>query len=144
MHAPLEPSGPVLLYDGACGLCGTTVRLVLRHDRRGTLRFAALGGGYALAVVGRHPELAGADSMIWVEPGGAGRPEQVLVRSAAALRVARYLGGPWRLLLAVGFVPSPLRDAAYDLLARHRHRIPGAVACVVPTAEERARFLEAP
>lgn len=143
-HEPLEQAGPVLLYDGACGLCGTTVRLVLRHDRRGTLRFAALGGAYARGVAERHPELAGADSMVWVESPRAGRPERVLVRSAAALRVARYLGGPWRLLLAGWAVPSALRDAMYDLLARHRHRLPGAAACVVPTAEERGRFLDGP
>lgn len=140
-----EPSpGPVLLYDGACGFCGTMVRLVLRHDRRGTLRFAALGGAYARGVVERCPELAAADSMVWVERPGAGNPERVLVRSAAALRVARYLGGCWRLLLPLRVVPRPLRDAAYDLLARHRHRLAGAAACVVPTAEESARFLDAP
>ena len=140
----MEPPGPVLLYDGACGLCGTTVRLVLRHDRRRTLRFAALGSAYAGRVVARHPELADADSMVWVEPPGAGRPERVLVRSAAALRVASYLGGPWRLLLVARVVPRPLRDATYDLVAQHRHRFPGGEACVVPTPEERARFLDPP
>ena len=144
MIAPLEPSGPVLLYDGACGLCGRTVRLVLRHDRHGTLRFAPLGGAYARRLGERHPELAGADSMVWVEPAGAGVPERVLVRSEAALRVLRYLGGPWRLLLGLRVVPRPLRDAAYDLLARHRHRLAGAAACVTPTPAERARFLDAP
>ncbi len=135
--------GPVLLYDGACGFCGAAVRVVLRHDRRGTLRFASLAGAYARGVVERHPELAGADSMVWVESATAERGERVLARSAAALRVAAYLGGAWRLLLAGWLVPRPLRDAAYDLVARHRHRLPGA-ACVVPTAAQRTRFLEEP
>jgi predicted DCC family thiol-disulfide oxidoreductase YuxK len=135
--------GPVLLYDGACGFCGATVRLVLRHDRRGTLRFAALGGVYGERVAGRHPELAGVDSVVWVDPPGEGEPERVFVRSAAVLRVAGYLGGPWRVLLAAWAVPRPLRDAAYDLVARHRHRLPGAgEACVVPTPDQRARFLD--
>ncbi len=135
--------GPVLLYDGACGFCGAAVRVVLRHDRRGTLRFASLAGAFAQGVVERHPELASADSMVWVEPATGGRGERVLTRSAAALRVAAYLGGAWRLLLAGWLVPRPARDAAYDLVARHRHRLAGA-ACVVPTAAERARFLEEP
>ncbi len=138
-----DPTGPVLLYDGACGFCGAAVRLVLRHDRRGTLRFASLAGAYARGVVERHPELARVDSLVWVEPAAAGRGERVRTRSAAALRVAAYLGGGWRLLLAGWLVPRPLRDAAYDLVARHRHRLPGAV-CVVPSAAERARFLEEP
>ncbi len=83
--------------------------------------------------------------MIWVEPAGGGAPERVFVRSAAALRVAAYLGGAWTLARAAWLLPRPLRDAAYDLLARHRHRFPGAsAACFVPPREVRARFLDAP
>lgn len=136
--------GPVLLYDGACGFCGTAVRLALRHDRRGTLRFAALGSAWGRGVAARHPELEGTDSMVWLEPGGAGAPERVFVRSEAALRLAAYLGGAWRLLSAARAVPRAVRDAAYDLVARHRHRLPGGGACVVPSAAERARFLGGP
>ncbi len=137
-----DPTGPVLLYDGACGLCGGTVRLVLRHDRVGTLRFAPLGGAFARAVAERHPEVRGADSVVWWEPGAPGSHERVLVRSAAALRVARYLGGAWRILLVLWLVPRPLRDGVYDLIARHRHRLAGGAACVVPGPGERARFLD--
>jgi predicted DCC family thiol-disulfide oxidoreductase YuxK len=137
-----DPAGPVLLYDGACGLCGATVRFVLRHERRRTLRFAALGGRYARGVVARHPGLDGTDSVVWVDPATGIRPERVLLRSAAALRVAGYLGGAWRLLRVVWLVPRPLRDAAYDLVARHRHRLSAAGACVVPGPEERSRFLD--
>lgn len=83
--------------------------------------------------------------MAWVEPGEAGGAERVLLRSAAALRVARYLGRAWSLAMAAWLVPRPLRDAAYDLVARHRHRLPGAAdACFVPSPDVRARFLDAP
>jgi predicted DCC family thiol-disulfide oxidoreductase YuxK len=117
------------------------VRFVLRHERRRTLRFAALGGAHARGVVAGHPELAGADSVVWVEPAAASRPERVFVRSAAALRVAGYLGGAWRLLLVARVVPRPVRDAVYDLVARHRHRLTGGT-CVVPGPGERSRFLD--
>ena len=46
---------------------------------------------------GRHPELEGVDSVVWVEPGAERGTGRVLVRSDAALRVARYLGGWWHL-----------------------------------------------
>jgi predicted DCC family thiol-disulfide oxidoreductase YuxK len=83
--------------------------------------------------------------MIWVEPAGGGAPERVVVRSAAALRVAGYLGGAWTLARAAWLVPRPLRDAAYDLLARHRHHLPGGSdACFVPAPEAKARFLDTP
>ena len=136
-------TGPVLLYDGTCGFCAESVQLVLRHDRRGTLRFAPLQGAVGAALLRGHPELDGVDSMVWAEPGPPGSPGRVLTRSDAALRIARYLGGWWRLAAAARLVPRPLRNAGYDLIARHRHRLlAGGPACLVPAPEVRARFLD--
>ncbi len=132
----------VLLYDGRCGLCSRTVRFVLRHERAHSLRFAALDGRFAQAVIGRHRALVGIDSVVWVEHAGASA-EHVVVRSDAALRVTRYLGGPWRLALAGHMLPRAWRDAAYDFVARHRHRlIPGAERCPIPAPESESRFLD--
>jgi len=133
----------VLLYDETCGFCARSVQLILRHDRRGTLRFAALQGAYGAEVRSRHPELAGIDSMVWVEPATPGNPERLWVRSGAALQMVRYLGGLWHVARAAGVLPRPLLDAAYNLIARHRHHLPGAHdTCLVPRPEIRARFLD--
>lgn len=134
---------PILLYDGTCGFCAESVQLVLRHDRRRTLRFAALQGAFGRRVLGRHPALEGIDSMVWVEPGRAGAGERVLVRADAALRVARYLGGWWMLAEAGRVLPRLLRDAAYDAIARRRHRILGSGAtCLIPAPGDRDRFID--
>lgn len=138
-------NAPLLLYDGACGLCAASVQFILRHERRHVLTFAPLESGLGRSIRGRHPELATVDSMIWVEPDDRGERERVFVRSAAALRAARYLGGPWRLALLGYLVPRPLRDAAYDFIARHRHRLTrGSERCYLPPAAARARFLDSP
>jgi predicted DCC family thiol-disulfide oxidoreductase YuxK len=134
---------PVLLYDGTCGFCAESVQLVLRHDRRQTLRFAALQGEFGAAVRARHPSLEWVDSIVWVEPAGERGPERVLVRSDAALRVARYLGGWFTLARLGALVPRALRDRAYDLIARHRHQLLAAgPSCLVPPADVRGRFLD--
>ena len=104
-------AGPVLYYDGECGVCTRSVELVLRHDRRGTLRFASLRGEFGAALLARHPELRGVDSMLWVEPVPGENRERVLVRSGAVLAVVRYLGGWWRVALAARAIPRALRDA---------------------------------
>ncbi len=133
----------MLLYDGTCGFCADSVQLVLRHDRRGTLRFASLQGGFGQAIRARHPELSRADTAVWVEPASAGSGERVLLRSDAALKVAGYLGGWFHLTRLASVLPRRLRDAAYDLVARHRHQLSGdAPSCLVPGPDVRARFLD--
>src|SRR5487761_2500246 len=130
----------VLLYDGHCGLCNGTVRFILQRERLHTLEFAPIGGDFFRGVIARHPELRDMDSVKWGDAPDT-PAERVAVRSEAALRVARYLGGAWRLAALGGFVPRRMRDWAYDVVARYRHRLPGVSAqdFVVPAAA-RTRF----
>ena len=142
MGNQVESPSQVLLYDGTCGFCAESVQLVLRHDRRGTLRFAALDSTFGRAVLARHPQLAQVDSIVWYQPAQGGASERILTRSAAALRVARYLGGAWRLAAVGGLLPRFLRDSLYDLVARHRHSlVRGGQQCLIPSPDQRARFL---
>jgi len=133
----------LLLYDGSCGFCARSVQFVLRHEgARRSLRFASLQSPAGAEIRARHPELDAIDSVIWYE---AGRPSDVvLVKSRAVLRVLGYLGGVWRALGWFGaIVPRVIRDRVYDFIARHRHRlVRGAPSCVVPTAEQRPRFVD--
>jgi predicted DCC family thiol-disulfide oxidoreductase YuxK len=135
----------VLLYDGTCGFCARNIQFVLHRERgRRTLHFASLQSRVGEEVRARHPEFAAVDSVIWLEPADGARPERVLVRSAAVLSVLTYLGGFWAVLAKVGaLVPRALRDAIYDFVARHRHQfIRADPSCLLPTPEQRARFLD--
>jgi predicted DCC family thiol-disulfide oxidoreductase YuxK len=140
-------SDVILFYDGTCGFCANSVQFVLAHEaRRRTLRFASLQGDVGLDLHQRHPELQGVDSLIWYEPAAGARAERILIRSDAVIATARYLGGIWRVLGSVArVVPRRLRDWTYDLVARHRYQIAGrADACLLPTPEQRSRFLDFP
>jgi predicted DCC family thiol-disulfide oxidoreductase YuxK len=132
----------VLLFDGDCGFCGSIVRFVLDHERAHTLRFAALRSAAAARILRDNKELHGVDSVIWVDLDESGDPRKILVRSAAALHLVRYVGAWWRCLTVLWIVPRPIRDWAYDIVARHRHRIMGRENCPVPTSETRQRFLD--
>jgi predicted DCC family thiol-disulfide oxidoreductase YuxK len=138
-------NAPVLLYDGVCGFCNKAVQMILDRDHAGTMRFAALQSDYGKAIVERHPELRGVDSVVYVERSpGLGGEERVSVRSDAALRVLKYLGGAWKLLLAARIIPKPARDFFYDLFARNRYRLFGKYdSCLLPPPEVRSRFLDA-
>ena len=133
---------PVLLYDGVCGFCNKSVQLILDRDRRGEMRFAALQSDYGQSVIERHPELRGIDSVVFIEQARGG--ERVYVRSAAALKVAAYLGGFWKIFLAARVLPVRLRDYCYDLFARNRYKLFGKYdSCMLPPPEVRSRFLDA-
>ena len=112
--------------------------VLLDHEReRRFLRFAPLQGALGDSLR-RDTHFADIDSVIWYESDG-----NAFVRSAAALRVLRYLGGGWAVLATVGaIVPRPVRDWMYDIVARHRRRlIRPSPSCLMPTAEQRGRFL---
>ena len=141
-----QPSAnyPVLLYDGVCGFCNRSVQMILDHDKRGQMRFAALQSDYGRAVKLRHPELENVDSIVLIEHHAGSGDERIFVRSDAALRVLRYLGGAWRLLLVFRIVPRPVRDFFYDLFAKYRYKLFGKRdSCMLPSPEARARFLDA-
>ncbi|MFZ5471810.1 MAG: DCC1-like thiol-disulfide oxidoreductase family protein [Myxococcota bacterium] len=128
----------IVFYDGYCGLCHRTVRLVLSEDAAGAFRFAPLQGeAFARTIPGdRRAGLP--DSIVVLTDGG-----ETLVRSEAVLHILARLGGLWRLLAAlVGLVPRTLRDDIYDGIARVRKHIfatPDA-ACPILPAPLRARF----
>ena len=65
------------------------------------------------------------------------------VKSDAAIRVSRYFGGAWKLLNAITIIPRPIRDCAYDFVARNRYRWFGRFdTCMVPTSGLKARFIQ--
>jgi predicted DCC family thiol-disulfide oxidoreductase YuxK len=136
----LKPDGSrdLLLYDGLCGFCDGFARFVLKRDG-GTHQFAPLQSPAAtrrLAALGldrsRLP-----DSLVLLTGS------DVLVRSAAGLRVLSRLGFGWRLAARlVRLLPGGWRDGAYDLFARHRHRLfDRRHECALPEAPMRGRFL---
>jgi len=143
MTEPVE-AGPILLYDGVCGFCDRTVQFVLNRDPGGVMRFATLQGAFSAGIIDRFPELRSADSLVLVEYDAPGRVARVLLRSDAALQIGIYLGGAIGVLSRIGrVVPRFLRDAAYDLFARHRYRLFGRYDhCPLPPPTVRNRFID--
>jgi predicted DCC family thiol-disulfide oxidoreductase YuxK len=135
----LQP-GPILLYDGNCGVCSAAVQWILQHERRHELRFAPLEGALGRELRSRAGVPPSVDSLLWVELRGSRVHSEL--RSSSVLRVLRYVGGPWRLLTAFRIVPRFLRDAGYRAFARLRSRV-REPSCLVPSLTQRARFIGA-
>ncbi|WP_283137651.1 thiol-disulfide oxidoreductase DCC family protein [Rhizohabitans arisaemae] len=121
---------PVLVYDGDCAFCTTSVKFIERRMRLDARivpwQFADLA---ALGVTRERAEY----ELLWVERAG-----RVYGGAQAVAKVLLAAGLPWSpagLLLRL----PPLRwpaHWAYRLVAGNRHRLPGGTpACSLPAAE---------
>ena len=133
---------PIILFDGVCNLCSSTVQWVIERDTEERFDFASLQSQAARreleSVIGPEEIAALPDSIVLVDSDG------VHTRSAAALRIVRALGSPFALLGLGVVVPRPIRDAVYDWIARNRYRWFGRRdTCITPTRDIAARFLDA-
>jgi len=128
----------LVLFDGPCVLCQRSVRTIARFDTRRVFTFASLdsaAGRRALEAAGWP---AGERSSVVLVEGGA-----AWTKSEAALRIARRLRFPLSALVVLRVVPRPLRDVAYDWIARHRYRWFGRTdVCALLPAEVRRRVLD--
>lgn len=133
----------LVLYDGLCGMCDQYVQFLLDTDPEGRVHFAPLQGPTAASVVARHPEIPeGLDSILFVERLADGT-ERVTWRSTAFFRICAVVGGPWRWLGPLAWIPTPLSDVVYRFVASIRLWIWGRLeACRIPTEAEAARFLD--
>jgi predicted DCC family thiol-disulfide oxidoreductase YuxK len=128
---------PIIFYDDVCVMCNGFVNFMLSIDRRQQFLFAPLGGETSRKILPPLPEDPGDWSMIYVDEAG------IHDQSDASLEVYRRLGGIWWLFSLARFVPRSIRNPAYRVLARNRYRWFGKRdTCRLPTAEEKARFLD--
>lgn len=128
----------ILLFDGVCNLCNGAIQFIIRRDPKARFKFASLQGdaGRELAHE-RGIDLKAMDSMILIEPGVA-----YYTKSDAALKIGKSFGGGWRLLEIFEFIPRPIRDGLYSLIANNRYKWFGKrEECMIPTPELQSRFL---
>jgi predicted DCC family thiol-disulfide oxidoreductase YuxK len=137
-----QAAGPVLLYDGDCGLCNRVVRRLLALDREGKMRFAPLQGPSAQAYLRSHAlPTADFSTLVFVPdwPVNATPPR---LRTDGVIAALRAAGRPGLAGLLAVF-PRVVRDAGYNFVARVRDRIFGPWrACPLPRPEWLERFIE--
>ena len=128
---------PILLFDGVCNLCDASVRFIIDRDPASVFRFASLQSNTGRRLSAQHGlDADELDTLVLIDDGRA------YVQSDAVLRAASHLGRPWSWASSLTAIPRPIRNAAYQLVARNRIRLFGRRdACRIPTPELRARFL---
>ena len=133
----LWPDDDVILYDGVCVFCSRWIRFIATRDVDKRFRFTAIQSDYGTRLAqafGIDPKDPDTNAVIH---GGIAH-----FKSDGALTTLSLLPG-WGWTRALLWVPKPIRDTVYNLVARNRYRIFGKYeACFIPDAEMRARVME--
>ena len=127
-----------MVFDGVCNFCSSTVRLVMRMDRHGVIRFTAMQTPYGQGLCRANGiDPADPSTFLFFAHGRA------LEGSDAMLAMVARLPRPWRWLVWLRLIPRAPRDAVYRWTARHRYRLLGKrQTCMVPAPAVRARFID--
>ncbi|GAB4497029.1 MAG: hypothetical protein OHK0019_29840 [Saprospiraceae bacterium] len=137
----LNPAGQdepmVVLFDGVCNFCNSSVRFIAEHDRAGVFHFASQQSAVGQVMLRKHNSPSDLSSIVLIENG------KIYLYSSAVMRIVRRLDGFWPLLYVFAALPKPLRDAVYKWFAQRRYRWFGQLeTCPIPAPTISKRFLE--
>lgn len=128
----------IILFDGVCNLCNTTIQHIIKNDKKDQFRFVTLQSDLGQRIIKYlNINTSKIDSVILYEPSVA-----YYYKANAALKIARYIGGITSLLAIFNFLPDGLKNNVYDYIAKNRYKWFGKrETCMLPTPELKAKFL---
>ncbi|MBT8394827.1 MAG: DUF393 domain-containing protein [Bacteroidia bacterium] len=135
----LPENKELVLFDGVCNLCNSSVQFIIRNDKKKIFLFAPLQGKTGKEIISKFKiDTEKTDSILLYS-----QKKGLNIKSTAALNIARKLRLPISLLIIFIIVPNFIRNWIYDLIARKRYKWFGKQeACMIPSAELKSRFLE--
>lgn len=126
----------LILFDGECNFCNSSVQFIIKRDFKGYFHFASLQSDYGQSLLKKYRIPADTDSLVLIENNTA------YLKSTAALRICKKMNSHMKWLYLFIVIPSPLRDLFYNIFAMYRYRWFGKTnSCMLPPPEIRKRFL---
>lgn len=134
----LPANKKLILFDGVCNLCNSSVLKVIRFDKKNDFLFASLQSDVGQKIIAHlQIDTTKTDSIILYEP-----TVSYDVKSSAALKIMNSFGGFWKLTQIFWVFPKSIRDLIYDFIAKNRYNWFGKKeSCMIPTPKLKAKFL---
>ncbi len=135
----LPENKKIILFDGVCNLCNSSVQYVIKHDKEDIFMFAALQNEVGQQIIKKYNiDTKKTDSILLYTP-----KEGISYKSTAALKIAYHLDFPNNILSVFLIVPAFIRNWVYDYIAKNRYKWYGKKeSCMIPTPELKSKFLE--
>lgn len=128
----------IILFDGICNLCDSSVQFVIKKDKKDIFRFVALQSDLGKEIcqyIGVDSDKM--DSIILYNPGVA-----YYYKSSAIIGIANDLGGVYGLFSIGKIIPEKIRNILYDYITKNRYKWYGKKeSCMIPTPELKSKFL---
>lgn len=134
----IEKFSDVVLYDGACKFCNSTLNFIIRNENSTELNFASLQSGISSELAKNYDfDNTQLNTIVFIQNGRA------YLKSNAIFRIIAYLKFPWSLFSIFSLLPIKFTDFVYDFISRNRYRILGkSESCIVPNSKLKSRFLD--
>ena len=134
----LPENKQLILFDGVCNLCNTSIQYVIKHDKANRFMFAPLQSAIGKQIITAfHIDTNKTDSILLYS-----NENGLSIKSTAALKMAKHLGFPRNLASIFFIVPAFIRNWVYDFIAKNRYKWYGKQdACMIPTPELKSKFL---
>ena len=134
----MENYKKIILFDGVCNLCNTTVQFVIKNDKEDIFRFTPLQSDTGKKLLTeRNIDTEDIDSIILIEPNVA-----YYTKSTAALEIGKNLNGLRTLSSILLWLPETFRNIVYDFVAKNRYKWYGKKdSCMIPTEELKNKFI---
>ncbi len=131
-------SQKIILFDGVCNLCNSTVQKVIENDDKNQFKFASLQSEFGQEFLKENDLSTEEFNSIILIDG-----EKFYSRSDAALRIGKELKGIYKFSGLLFIFPKFIRDSVYDFISRNRYRWFGKQeSCWLPTAELQQKFIQ--
>jgi len=126
----------IILFDGECNFCSFWVKYVVKRDAKDVFRFTSLQSEKGQELLDKHKVNPVIDSIVLIEE------DTVYIKSTAAFRILKTLGGFRSVFYGLIVIPSFIRDFWYDLIAKYRYQWFGKNDCeFIPNSNMKNKFL---
>ena len=127
----------IILFDGVCNFCNSSINFIIDHDPEKHFKFAALQSEIGQEILRKFDKnTEDFDSVFLL------KNNTLYQKSEAALEITKHLSGFWKYLAVFNIFPTSFLNFFYDIIAKNRYRFFGkADSCRIPTPELRERFL---
>ena len=131
-------NNPIILFDGICNLCNSSINFIIKHDKRKQFRFASLQSNFAKEILTKYNcSEIDLNTVVLIQS------DKVYLKSSAVIKILQQLNSLSKLAVVFFLIPEFIRDNIYDFMASKRYKYFGKRdICIVHDEEIKTLFLE--